>query len=131
MKNKFTIIVNYIFCFLIFVIKQRTQMKIEFNEEYLKELFETSKTTNKKYRFQPQIVKQYIKVVKMLEICDDIESLYQFKSLHYEKKIGNLDGIEAVYVNMQYRLEFISRQEGKEPDTITICKLINLSNHYD
>jgi len=35
-----------------------------------------------------------------------------------------------VYVNMQYRLEFRSRVEGSEPDVITICSLLDLSNHY-
>ncbi len=60
----------------------------------------------------------------------DIASLYQYKSLHYEKKEGNLQNIEAVYVNMQYRLEFRSRLEGTEPDVITIISLLELSNHY-
>lgn len=60
----------------------------------------------------------------------DIASLYQYKSLHYEKKEGNLQDIEAVYVNMQYRLEFRSRLEGTEPDVITIISLLELSNHY-
>jgi toxin HigB-1 len=55
---------------------------------------------------------------------------YQYKSLHYEKKEGNLQGIEAVYVNMQYRLEFRSRLESIEPDVITIISLLELSNHY-
>ena len=60
----------------------------------------------------------------------DIASLYQYKSLHYEKKEGNLQNIEAVYVNMQYRLEFRSLLEGTEPDVITIISLLELSNHY-
>jgi proteic killer suppression protein len=55
---------------------------------------------------------------------------YQYKSLHYEKKEGNLQDIEAVYVNMQCRLEFRSRLEGTEPDVITIISLLELSNHY-
>ena len=55
---------------------------------------------------------------------------YQYKSLHYEKKEGNLQDIEAVYVNMQYRLEFRSLLEGTEPDVITIISLLELSNHY-
>lgn len=55
---------------------------------------------------------------------------YQYKSLHYEKKEGNLQNIEAVYVNMQYRLEFRSQLESTEPDVITIISLLELSNHY-
>jgi proteic killer suppression protein len=68
--------------------------------------------------------------VDILKREPDIASLYQYKSLHYEKKEGNLQDIEAVYVNMQYRLEFRSRLEGTEPDVITIISLLELSNHY-
>jgi proteic killer suppression protein len=31
-------------------------MKVEFKKEYLRELYENGKTTDKKHRFQPQIV---------------------------------------------------------------------------
>jgi proteic killer suppression protein len=68
--------------------------------------------------------------VDILKREPDIASLYQYKSLHYEKKEGNLQDIEAVYVNMQYRLEFRSLLEGTEPDVITIISLLELSNHY-
>lgn len=105
-------------------------MEIEFEKEYLRELFFESKTSNKKYRFQPQVVKQYHYTVDTLIKAPNIESLYNIKSLHYEKKEGNLKGIEAVYVNKQYRLEFISRKEGEETKKITICSLIELSSHY-
>lgn len=105
-------------------------MKIEFDQEYLRELYEEGKATDKRYRFQPQVIKQYIKTVDILKREPDIELLYQYKSLHYEKKVGNLQDIEAVYVNMQYRLEFRIRLEGTEPNVITICSLLELSNHY-
>lgn len=105
-------------------------MKIEFEKEYLRELFENGKTSDRKHRFQKQLINQYIKTVNILRQAPDTDFLYKFKSLHYERKEGNLKGIEAVYVNMQYRLEFSSRTEGKEPDVITICSLSELSNHY-
>jgi proteic killer suppression protein len=105
-------------------------MIIEFDQEYLRELYEEGKTSNKKYRLQPQIIKQYIKTVDILKNAPDTEFLYKFKSLHYEKKEGDLKGIEVVYVNMQYRLEFASRIEGENPNTVTICSLMELSNHY-
>lgn len=105
-------------------------MKIEFEHEYLRELYEEGKASGKKYRFQPQVINQYIKVVNILTREPNTESLYQYNSLHYEKKVGNLQDIEAVYVNMQYRLEFRSRIEYDEPDVITICSLIDLSKHY-
>jgi proteic killer suppression protein len=105
-------------------------MKIEFEQEYLRELYEEGKASGKKHRFQPQVINQYIKTVDILKREPDIASLYQYKSLHYEKKEGNLQDIEAVYVNMQYRLEFRSLLEGTEPDVITIISLLELSNHY-
>lgn len=107
-------------------------MEIEFENDALRELFEDGKTSkpNKKYRLQPSVVKQYIKTVKILENAPNIESLYMFNSLHYEKKEGDLKGIEAVWINTQYRLLFVSRVEGDEPDIITICSLTEISNHY-
>jgi proteic killer suppression protein len=105
-------------------------MKIEFEKEYLRELYEEGKASGKKYRFQPQVIKQYIKTVDLLKNAPNTEFLYKFKSLSYEKKVGDLKGIEAVYVNLQFRIEFTSRIEGEEPDIVTICSLTELSNHY-
>ena len=34
-------------------------MEIKFEKKYLQELYEFGKTTDKKYRFQPDIVKRY------------------------------------------------------------------------
>ena len=113
-----------------YLCKTSQRMKIEFEHKYLRELYEEGKASGKKHRFQPQVVKQYIKTVDILKREPDLESLYQYKSLHYEKKEGNLQDIEAVYVNMQYRLEFRSRLAGTEHDVITICSLLELSNHY-
>lgn len=105
-------------------------MEIEFDKEYLQELFEDAKTSDKKHRFQPGIIKKYIDTVNILRAASNTEMLYKFKSLHYEKKGGDLGGIEAVWVNDQYRLEFTTRTEGDEPPAIIICKLLDLSNHY-
>ena len=105
-------------------------MEIVFEKEYLYELYTNGKAKNKKYSFQPQVVKQYVKTVDKLKAAPNAEFLYQLKSLHYEKKYGNLGGIEAVWVNRQYRLEFRITISGEEPDLISICSLKDLSNHY-
>jgi len=105
-------------------------MEIRFEKEYLSELFNEGKTNNKKYRFQPQVIKQYIKTVNTLRNSPDTEFLYRVKSLHYEKKTGDLKGIEAVWVNDQYRLEFNSFKEADGNKVITICSLSELSKHY-
>lgn len=40
-------------------------MKILFNEEYLKALYVTGKM-DKKHRFQPQIIRKYIRVIELI-----------------------------------------------------------------
>jgi len=44
-------------------------MNVEFEKEYLAELYEKGKTNDKKHRFQPQIVNGYLKCVKALNDC--------------------------------------------------------------
>jgi proteic killer suppression protein len=105
-------------------------MKIEFEQAYLQELYEQGKASGKKHRFQPQVIKQYKKAIERLEIADKIEDLYPVGSLNYEKLSGDKNGLESVRVNDQYRIEFISHKEGEEPQTITVCSIVELSNHY-
>ena len=105
-------------------------MIIEFEQEYLRELYEEGKASGKKHRFQPQVIKQYRKAIERLEIANKIEDLYHVASLNYEKLSGDKKGIESVRVNDQYRIEFKSRKEGEEPQILTICSIIDLSNHY-
>ena len=38
-------------------------MEIIFNEEYLREMYNTGRT-DKKHRFQPQIIRKYIRVIR-------------------------------------------------------------------
>ena len=42
-------------------------MKIEFEHEYLRELYGKAQGIGQKYRFQPQVIKQYIKTVDILK----------------------------------------------------------------
>jgi len=104
-------------------------MEITFEQDYLRELFYDGKTKDKKHRFQPQIVRKYIKVLNLMESLDSTEDLYRFASLHYEALVGDKVGREAVRVNDQYRIEFHSEIVGKER-LITICNILELSNHY-
>jgi proteic killer suppression protein len=105
-------------------------MEITFEKDYLKELYENGKSRSKKHRFQPSVVKKYIQTVDKLRVAKNTEELYPIKSLNYEKLIGNKNGLESVRVDNKYRIEFISSVEGEEPNTITICSIIELSNHY-
>ena len=38
-------------------------MEIGFKKEYLRELYKTGKTTDKKHRFQPQVAEKYRKTI--------------------------------------------------------------------
>ncbi|MDR1918131.1 MAG: type II toxin-antitoxin system RelE/ParE family toxin [Tannerellaceae bacterium] len=104
-------------------------MDIVFEKEYLRELYETGKTTGKKYRFQPQVAEKYRKTVDLLESATSIEDLFFINSLHYEVLKGDKKGISSVRVNNQYRIEFTVSKEESET-IITVCNIKELSNHY-
>ena len=105
-------------------------MKIIFTQEYLKQLYEDGKSSSKKHRFQKDIIKRYKNTIDKLRLANKIEDLYPIKSLNYEKLSGDKQGLESVRVNDKYRIEFISSIDGEDPNTITICEIVELSNHY-
>lgn len=105
-------------------------MEIKFTKRYLEELYENGKSSDKKHRFQKDIIKRYKNTIDKLRAANKIEDLFPIKSLNYEKLSGNKKGLESVRVNDKYRIEFISSIEGEEPNTITICEIVELSNHY-
>lgn len=83
-------------------------MNIQFEDSALEDLYTSRKTEDKKYkRLSLDIVKRYIKVVNYLRAARRIEDLYLIKFLHYEKKQGNLKGVDVVWINYQYRLLFL------------------------
>jgi proteic killer suppression protein len=104
-------------------------MEITFEKKYLQELYEDGDTTDKKYRFQPQIVAKYQKTVAILKSVSRVEDLFRYNGLRYEGLQGNKNGRESVRVNDQYRIEFITTQVISET-VLTICNIIELSNHY-
>ena len=104
-------------------------MEINFDKKYLQELYEVGKTTEKKYRFQPQIVAKYQKTVAILKSVSRVEDLFRYNSLQYEGLKGDKEGIESVRVNDQYRIEFTTTRVVSET-VLTICNILELSNHY-
>ena len=103
-------------------------MIVVFGKDYLKELYVTGKS-DKKHRFQPDIVKRYKRRIDYLKQAGNIEELFLLKSLNYEVLSGDKKGISSIRVNDQYRIEFTVEVTDEEP-IITICKIIELSNHY-
>lgn len=104
-------------------------MIVVFEKGYLRELYSKGRTTGHKHRFQPYLVKKYIKVINLMKQLEDVNGLSMYGSLHYEKLHGDKEGLSSVRVNDQYRIEFIEYCEaGKQ--TATICTIQELSNHY-
>ena len=104
-------------------------MKIKFDKQYLEELYKVGMTTDKKYRFQPNVVKKYQSRIETLESAEKIEELFTINSLHYEVLKGKKKGISSIRVNDQYRIEFTTTKVVTET-VVTICNILELSNHY-
>ena len=114
-------------------------MVVTFNEDYLEKLYSKGETGTKKIWFQPQIVRGYQKGIKYLIQAKRKEDLYPFKSLHFEALHGDKEGrfsIKAndqyrfsIKANDQYRIEFTLEESDEEP-VVTICNIMELSNHY-
>lgn len=58
-------------------------MIVTFDKTYLKDLYETGKTSDKKHRFQPDIVKRYKRCIDYLKAAASKESLYPVNSLNF------------------------------------------------
>ena len=103
-------------------------MEVYFDKKYLRDLYVTG-TADKKHRFQPQIVRKYIRVIDLMMEQPDITALSRYNSLNYEKLQGDKAGLSSVRVNDQYRIEF--EEHTKDGETVaTICNITDLSNHY-
>jgi len=102
-------------------------MEITFEQDYLRELYYDGVTCDKQHRYQPQIVKKYIRVVNILDSVEKAVDLYRYRALRYEKLVGDKVGLESVRVNDQYRVEFKTSAKGG----ITICNITELSKHYN
>lgn len=105
-------------------------MGVTFEETYLRELFERGKCSDKKHRYQPQIIKRYQRRVEQLRAAPRPETLYQLNSLNFEALKGDKVGRFSIRVNDQYRIEFTLNTDLENP-ILTICNIVELSNHYD
>ena len=99
-------------------------MVIEFEKEYLSELYYEGKCNDKKHRFQPQVIRNYVKRIVTLAEALNVEALYPLNSLTGSKK-----DISSIRIDKQYRLEFKISTTDSEP-IITICSIIDITNHY-
>ncbi len=105
-------------------------MIVVFEKEYLRDLYEKGHTKDKKYRFQPDIVRRYKRCISLMRDVPDLLSLAKYKGLNLEKLRGDKLGLFSIRVNNQYRIEFEIHKIKNELYT-TICNIIELSKHYE
>ena len=104
-------------------------MVVTFGEAYLRDLYEKGMTDAKKHRYQPDVIRRYQKCIDFLLDAKKVEELLLINSLNYEMLKGDKAGISSVRVNNKYRVEFTVRDSIEEP-IVTVCNIIELSNHY-
>lgn len=104
-------------------------MVITFTKDYLKELYQDGKSSDKKHRFQPEIVRKYGSIIRLMQSSKNVQVLARYGGLHYEHLSGNMAGTSSVRINNQYRIEFTETVVDGE-NIATICNITELSNHY-
>ena len=103
-------------------------MEVYFDKKYLRDLYVTG-TADKKHRFQPQIVRKYIRVIDLMRDTSSVLGLMRYNALNYERLEGDKAGLSSVRVNDQYRIEF--EEHVRDGETVaTICNITDLTNHY-
>ena len=94
-------------------------MEVEFLKDYLSDLYYTGKTSDKQHRFQPEVIRKYVRVVEILNAVSRMEDLFRFNSLNFEA-IGN----DEYSVRIDYHYHLVFQMEARPGETIlTICKL--------
>ena len=104
-------------------------MEITFGKDYLREMYQTGKTTDRKHWFQPAVIRKYVRVIDLMIDQPDTLALMKYNSLNYEKLKGDKTGLSSVRVNDRYRIEF-EEKTVKNQTVATICNITELSNHY-
>ena len=80
-------------------------MEIHFDKEYLQQLYEEGKTKDKKYRFQPQMVKRYQLRIKTLEYVQNIEELQNDLKMLQKRHFDDLNEEDVeVFGNKIFRV---------------------------
>lgn len=105
-------------------------MIVEFEKEYLRDLYTKGTCSDKKHRYQIDVIRRYKRGIDYLKWASRKEDLFRINSLNFESLKGHRAGLFSIRVNNQYRIEF-SMKETIEDPILTICNIVELSNHYD
>lgn len=76
------------------------------------------------------MVKRYKRGVDYLKWATRKEDLFRINSLHFEALKGDKSGLFSIIVDIHYRIEFSLKGTVEQP-ILTICNIVELSNHYD
>ena len=104
-------------------------MIVTFDKQYLCDLYEKGKSSDKKHRFQPFIIEKYKERIDTLKRANRIEDLFSVTSLNYEVLQGDKQGVSSIRVNQKYRIEFTVAVNDVN-SFLTVCDIKELSNHY-
>jgi proteic killer suppression protein len=102
-------------------------MIVEYDKDYLLELYENGCCKNKRFRFQPQVVRKYQRRIDTLMAATRLEDLYVFNSLNFEALQSS--DMYSVRIDKQYRLEFRAKNAHND-FVVTVCRVIDITNHY-
>lgn len=105
-------------------------MIVEFEKEYLRELYVSGKCSDKKHRYAPDVAKRYKRCIDYLKWADRKEDLFNINSLNFEALKGDKNGRFSIRATDKYRVEF-TLKEILDDSILTICNIIEHSNHYD
>jgi toxin HigB-1 len=106
-------------------------MNVSFVDPKLSDLYKGITVKERRYRYPPELIKQYIKTVKKLESVDKVEELFQFHSLNYEKLKGQQKDFSSVRINKKLHLlfhEVLSEEEPFEVNRLTITEISNFKS---
>ena len=73
-------------------------MEVKFNEDYLRDLYHLGKS-DKKHRFQPQIIRKYIRVVDLMIAEDNVQGLWKYNSLNCQIIINSIVMVNNMIAN--------------------------------
>lgn len=104
-------------------------MIVIFEKEYLRELYEHGNSRDKKHRYQPDVIRKYVRCVDLMRSVPEVKVLARYNGLNLEELKGNKSGVLSLRVNQQYRIEFTIIGSKSEP-MIEVCNILELSNHY-
>ena len=104
-------------------------MIVEFGEIYLRDLYTNGTCNDKAHRYRIDVVKRYKRGIDYLKWASRKEDLFRINSLNFEALKGKKTGLFSIRVNDQYRIEFTLTETTDDP-ILTICNILELSNHY-